>query len=32
MRKTINILEHIIMYCKDVECSIERFGKDKKLF
>ncbi|MCI9427376.1 MAG: DUF86 domain-containing protein [Eubacterium sp.] len=32
MNKIINVLEHIFLYCKDIEDTMERFGKDKEVF
>lgn len=32
MNKTISILEHILMYCQDIENTIKRFGEDKEIF
>ena len=30
--KDIQILEHIIKYCIDIQLAIEHFGKDEKTF
>lgn len=31
-KKNIDILEHIQIYCEDIESALERFGKDKETF
>ena len=32
MKKNIDILEHILTYCKDIEAALERFGGMRNLF
>lgn len=33
MKKRVSdILEHILRYCKDVQETLDRFGKDKNTF
>ncbi len=32
MEKNINILEHISIYCVDIEAAVERFGREKSTF
>lgn len=32
MKKNIDILEHIRIYCGDIEAAVERFGKEKSVF
>lgn len=31
-KKNIDILEHILAYCKDIEETVERFGEEKAIF
>lgn len=32
MKRNVDILEHIRTYCKDIETTMKRFGKEKTSF